>query len=170
MSDTTYRPALDDPNAYVLYRYIPSTVAAIVFVVVFGLTTLAHVFQLIKKKTWYFTPLVVGGLCKSRSGLRPRRHRWRDNTVEVIGFIGRYLSHDDVWALGPFIMQSLLILLAPALFAASIYIILGRIILLVDGERYSLVRQKWLTKLFVTGDVLSFLMQGSGMYMMHCCH
>ncbi|CAN9350821.1 unnamed protein product [Alternaria alternata] len=144
MSDPTYRPALDDPNAYVLYRYIPSTVAAIVFVVVFGLTTLAHVFQLIKKKTWYFTPLVVGGL------------------FEVIGFIGRYLSHDDVWALGPFIMQSLLILLAPALFAASIYIILGRIILLVDGERYSLVRQKWLTKLFVTGDVLSFLMQGSG--------
>lgn len=83
--------------------------------------------------------------------------------VEVIGFIGRYLSHDDVWALGPFIMQSLLILLAPALFAASIYIILGRIILMTDGERYSLVRQKWLTKIFVAGDVLSFLMQGSGM-------
>lgn len=49
-----------------------------------------------------------------------------------------------------------------ALFAASIYIILGRIILLVDGERYSLVRQKWLTKLFVAGDVLSFLLQGAG--------
>jgi uncharacterized membrane protein YraQ (UPF0718 family) len=60
-------------------------------------------------------------------------------------------------------MQSLLILLAPALFAASIYIILGRIILLVDGERYSPVRQKWLTKVFVTGDVFSFLLQGAGM-------
>ena len=59
-------------------------------------------------------------------------------------------------------MQSLLILVAPALFAASIYIILGRIILLVDGERYSLVRLKWLTKIFVAGDVLSFLLQGSG--------
>ncbi|KAJ4364449.1 hypothetical protein N0V83_009043 [Neocucurbitaria cava] len=59
-------------------------------------------------------------------------------------------------------MQSLLILVAPALFAASIYIILGRIILLVDGERYSLIRQKWLTKTFVAGDVLSFMMQGTG--------
>ena len=59
-------------------------------------------------------------------------------------------------------MQSLLILVAPALFAASIYIILGRVILMVDGERYSLIRQKWLTKTFVTGDVLSFMMQGSG--------
>ncbi|KNG49980.1 c6 zinc finger domain protein [Stemphylium lycopersici] len=119
-------------------------VAAIIFVVTFGLTTLAHIFQLFKKRTWYFMPLIIGGI------------------FEVIGFIGRYLSHDDVWALGPFIMQSLLILLAPALFAASIYIILGRIILMTDGERYSLVRQKWLTKIFVAGDVLSFLMQGSG--------
>jgi hypothetical protein len=59
-------------------------------------------------------------------------------------------------------MQSLLILVAPALFAASIYIILGRIILLVDGERYALVRRKWLTKTFVAGDVLSFMLQGAG--------
>jgi hypothetical protein len=80
--------------------------------------------------------------------------------VETIGFVGRALSKNDVWA--PFIMQSLLILVAPALFAASIYIILGRVILMVDGERYSMIRQKWLTKTFVAGDVLSFMMQGSG--------
>jgi hypothetical protein len=65
MSDNAYRPALDDPNAYVLYRYIPSRVAAIIFVVAFGLTTFAHIFQFIKKRTWYFTPLVIGGLCKT---------------------------------------------------------------------------------------------------------
>jgi O-antigen/teichoic acid export membrane protein len=80
----------------------------------------------------------------------------------MTGYIGRIISHKDLWALGPFIMQSLLILIAPALFAASIYIILGRIILLVDGERYSLIRQKWLTKIFVAGDVLSFMLQGAG--------
>lgn len=59
-------------------------------------------------------------------------------------------------------MQTLLILVAPALFAASIYMVLGRIILLVDGEELSLIRKKWLTKIFVTGDVLSFVMQGAG--------
>lgn len=59
-------------------------------------------------------------------------------------------------------MQSLLLLVAPALFAASIYIILGRIILLVNGERHSLIRQKWLTKIFVTGDVISFIVQLGG--------
>lgn len=59
-------------------------------------------------------------------------------------------------------MQSLLLLVAPALFAASIYIILGRIILMTDGEPRSLIRLKWLTKIFVTGDVISFLLQGGG--------
>jgi len=59
-------------------------------------------------------------------------------------------------------MQSLLLLLAPALFAASIYMVLGRIILLVDGEAHSLIRAKWLTKFFVLGDVLSFLTQSAG--------
>jgi hypothetical protein len=72
------------------------------------------------------------------------------------------MSHNDIWSLNPFIVQSLFILIAPVLLAASIYIILGRIILLVDGERYSLVQQKWLTKIFVAGDVFSFLLQGAG--------
>ncbi|EFQ92057.1 hypothetical protein PTNB73_01521 [Pyrenophora teres f. teres] len=144
MSRTEYHPALNDPNVYFLYRYTPSKIAAGIFVIAFGFTTFAHIFQLFQKRTWYFTPLIIGGL------------------FEMIGFIGRFISHEDIWALGPFIMQSLLILLAPALFAASIYIILGRIILLVDGERYSLVRHKWLTKVFVAGDIFSFLLQGTG--------
>lgn len=59
-------------------------------------------------------------------------------------------------------MQTLLLLLGPALLAASIYMILGRIILLTDAEKYALVRRTWLTKIFVGGDVLSFLSQGAG--------
>jgi len=59
-------------------------------------------------------------------------------------------------------MQILLLLVAPALVAASIYMVLGRIIALVEGECHSPIRQKWLTKLFVSGDVLSFLMQATG--------
>lgn len=59
-------------------------------------------------------------------------------------------------------MQSLLLLLAPALFAASVYMVLGRIIRLTDGESHSLIRANWLTKIFVGGDVLSFLTQSGG--------
>jgi hypothetical protein len=40
--------------------------------------------------------------------------------------------------------------------------ILGRIILLVHAESYSLIRRSWLTKIFVSGDILSMVVQGAG--------
>ena len=55
------------------------------------------------------------------------------------------------------------LLLAPALFAASIYMILGRIILLVEGEAHSIIKRRWLTKIFVAGDVVCFLLLAGGM-------
>lgn len=67
------------------------------------------------------------------------------------------------WTIGPYVMQSTLLLVAPALFAASIYMELGRIILLVKGQKHAVIRVTWMTKIFVAGDVLSFLMQASGM-------
>lgn len=42
--------------------------------------------------------------------------------------------------------------------------ILGRIILLTEGEVHSIIKQKWLTKIFVIGDIVSFIMQGGGMF------
>jgi hypothetical protein len=66
------------------------------------------------------------------------------------------------WSTGPYIVQSLTLLLAPTLFAASIYMILARIVLLTDGEEHSVIKVKWLTPTFVTGDVLSFLAQSGG--------
>ena len=64
--------------------------------------------------------------------------------------------------MGPYIIQSILLLLAPALFAASIYMMLGRIVLMLDAQRSLFIRRTWMTKIFVCGDVLSFLMQASG--------
>ncbi len=66
--------------------------------------------------------------------------------------------------LAPYVIQTLLLLVAPALFAASIYMTLGRIIVGVDGESYSMIKKKWLTKVFVTSDVLSFLIQLGGTF------
>ncbi|CAZ86570.1 unnamed protein product [Tuber melanosporum] len=68
--------------------------------------------------------------------------------------------------LAPYLVQALLLLVAPALYAASIYMILGRLITSIEAERHSLIRTTWLTKIFVAGDVLSFLMQSTGGGMM----
>jgi hypothetical protein len=85
--------------------------------------------------------------------------------MEMIGYIGRILSsrQSPNWTLGPFIMQSTLLLIAPSLFTASIYMMLGRIIVAVDGEKYSLIKKRWLTKIFVITDIISFLVLSGGM-------
>src|SRR5262249_40590377 len=60
------------------------------------------------------------------------------------------------------VMQSILLLIAPALFAASIYMILGRLILRTDARHLAPISPRWLTKIFVVGDCLSFSIQGGG--------
>jgi len=47
-----------------LYRYTPSIPAAVIFVVLFLLTTAYHFYQLIKSRSWYFSAFVVGGICE----------------------------------------------------------------------------------------------------------
>lgn len=59
-------------------------------------------------------------------------------------------------------IQSMGILLAPALLAASIYIEFSLLVNLTEGEKHSMVRRRLITKIFVTGDLLSFLFQAIG--------
>lgn len=68
----------------------------------------------------------------------------------------------------PYVIQNTFILVPPALFAATIYMCLGRTIRLVDGDHLSVIRPRILTKVFVSGDILSFLIQGgaSGLFVM----
>ncbi|KAB8356645.1 hypothetical protein FH972_024222 [Carpinus fangiana] len=80
--------------------------------------------------------------------------------VEFIGYAARAAAHEKTGKLMPYVIQNVYILVAPALFAASIYMTLGRVVRAVCGEQYSIIPAKWLTKLFVTGDVASFVIQG----------
>lgn len=91
-------------------------------------------------------------------------HLLTDHLVECVGYIGRALSANEApdFTKNPYIIQSILLLLGPALLAASIYMVLGRLIVLLDAGHLSVIRPNWLTKVFVTGDVLSFLAQSAG--------
>ncbi|KAK5722304.1 hypothetical protein LTR15_005533 [Elasticomyces elasticus] len=127
-----------------LYRYNPSLGAAIAATLIFAVLTSVHLTLLVKAKTRYFVPFLIGGI------------------FETLGYAGRIWSHFDQDALGGFIMQAILILVAPALFAASIYMILGRLIRVLHAEHLSLVPVKWITRVFVTGDVIAFTLQAAG--------
>ncbi|KAF7557966.1 hypothetical protein G7Z17_g243 [Cylindrodendrum hubeiense] len=130
-------------GGYYLWNYLPSTPAAIIFLILFLLITGAVAWRMYKTKTWFCSVFVIGGM------------------FEVIGFAGRATAHDKTDKLMPFVIQNSFILLAPVLFAASIYMVLRRVIIQAHGEALSIIPVKWLTKIFVMGDVVSFMVQGS---------
>ncbi|VUC25079.1 unnamed protein product [Clonostachys rosea] len=140
------REASDDLAVFRLYHYDPTLAGAIVFVLLFLGTSVVHTWQVYRSRCWFAIPLIAGGL------------------FEVIGYAGRCVSSKESpnWTLGPYIIQAILLLVAPALFAATIYMELGRIMTLVRGEDRALIRKAWLTKAFVGGDILSFFLQGGG--------
>ncbi|KAJ9136871.1 RTA1 like protein [Pleurostoma richardsiae] len=137
-------PTLETHNGYPLWHYIPSLPAAIVFAVLFGAATFLHNYLMATRRTWFCIPFIVGGV------------------FEIIGYVGRALAYNATGELIPYILQSIFLLLAPILFAASLYMTLSRVIFAVRGEKYSFVPARWITRIFVFGDVFSFLIQGSG--------
>lgn len=82
--------------------------------------------------------------------------------METIGYAARIACYNDTSKLGSYVIQQMFILLPPVLFAASIYMMLGRIIVALNGEAYSPIRTSRLTKTFVIGDIVAFYIQGGG--------
>ncbi|KAH6716517.1 RTA1 like protein-domain-containing protein [Leptodontidium sp. MPI-SDFR-AT-0119] len=147
-SSPTTTPTGAPTDDFAFYQYDPSVPGAAIFAILFLGTTAYHCWQAFQKRTFYFIPLIIGG------------------HFEWIGYVCRILSHYNMDSMAIFIMQTLLLLLPPSLFAASIYMVLGRLILYTNGESMAPIRANWLTKIFVIGDVFSFLVQAGGGSMM----
>jgi hypothetical protein len=79
-----------------------------------------------------------------------------------VGLAARAYSHNHLSEKDPYIIQVLLILLAPILFSASVYMFLGRLICASGHPELSFIRINWLTKIFVFGDIFCFLIQATG--------
>jgi hypothetical protein len=161
-------PAAQPANPFKLYHYDPSIAGAVVVLLLFLATTALHFWQLFRARCWFMLPLAIGGICRKTPLLLrvPTKNKTTNPfvAVEFIGYAARAKSGAESpnWTLGPYIIQAILLLVAPALFAATIYMQLGRIILLLDGESRALIKKRWLTKIFVTGDILSFFLQAGG--------
>jgi hypothetical protein len=152
-------------GGYPLYQYEPSTVAAVIFCILFLTTTLLHLVQMIRTKAWFLSALTIGALCEYSCCCLLLDIT--DITIqgEFIGYAARAGSSRQEpghYRLMPFVIQNTYILVAPALFAATIYMILGRVIRLTEGKSHSIINPGRLTKIFVWGDVFCFLLQGAG--------
>ncbi|KAB8302987.1 hypothetical protein EYC80_006296 [Monilinia laxa] len=127
---------------YYLWNYVPSMTAAVIFIILFIATSGLNSWRMFKTKAWFCIPFTLGCF------------------MEIIAYIGRAKAVSNTGKLLPYILQSLFTLVAPAMFAASVYMTLSRIMRHVNGEHHSLIRITWLTKIFVIGDILSFMVQG----------
>ncbi|KAI9716839.1 MAG: hypothetical protein M1828_007500 [Chrysothrix sp. TS-e1954] len=127
-----------------LYAYSPNVGAAILYVVLFGLATLLHSYQVFRRRTLFFIPLIIGSI------------------METIGYGCRFQGHKKPGELSAYIVQDLFLILAPIFFAATLYMAFARIIRSVRAEHLALLRPSRITKTFVCADILCFLTQASG--------
>ncbi|CAH0021390.1 unnamed protein product [Clonostachys rhizophaga] len=130
----------EDGNV-IYYPYVPSAGAGYAFMVLFGLVTLFHAVLMFKTRTWYFIPMVLGGIC------------------ETFGYYGRGWAGGEPNRPGPFMLQLMLILVGPVFIAATIYVTLGRYKQMMLNEP---TRRCSPTSFFVLTDIIAFCTQIGG--------
>ncbi|KAL4926641.1 RTA1 domain-containing protein [Aspergillus undulatus] len=126
---------MSQKQEYILYSYTPSLALAVVSIVAFAAGTFIHGFLAFKHKMKFLLAFIIGAI------------------FEAIGYAARAVNANQApdYETTPYALQSVLILLASSLFAASIYMIFGRIIRLTEGFT-----------IFVPGDFAAFLIQSGG--------
>jgi len=123
----------------------PSIVPAYIFAFLFTCFTFIHIGNMIKYRGWFFLPFVLGGLLMSA------------------GYHSKHMSLRDRTSLIKAAIAEIGILVAPALNAASLYMMLGRLTLMRPQKpRLSIIGRRWITAIFVIADLLSFFVQALG--------
>lgn len=128
------------------YSYDPSFAGALVFAIIFGITTFVHIFQAVSYRKIRLCWVVIMGAA------------W-----EFTSFSLRVAGSRNQQSTGLAVSSQILLLLAPMWVNAFDYMVLGRMIYFFVPEQ-----QVWgikgikLTKIFVWLDILSFLTQAAG--------
>jgi hypothetical protein len=146
-----------------MFRYTPTLVGAIVSLVIFLIMALLHLWQLFKLRQIVIIYIIIGAFCEASSSIV--WSYYGTNTIilgEVAGYGSRISCHFDNAAWGPFIVQGVFLLVGPLFFAATIYMMLGRTIVLAGGESVSLIKPTWYTRIFITADISTLVIQALG--------
>ncbi|TFY80951.1 hypothetical protein EWM64_g3064 [Hericium alpestre] len=126
------------------YHYVPTESICILFVVLFSISTAVHVVQALWFRHWFLFLTVIS------SGL-----------MEIAGWSGRLWSSINPFASDPFTIQITLTIIGPTPLLAANFVIFGRMIRQI-GPQYSRMTPRFYTKLFVSCDVISLIVQAAG--------
>jgi hypothetical protein len=128
--------ALDDSNNQ--WNYCPSVPLAAIFAILFAITLLCHLFQVLRHRQAFCWVIILGALS------------------ETCAFAFRVLSAKNPTHKGSYDASFLLVLLAPLAINAFDYMLLGRLVRrsLPDGSRIFGVKGSMMGILFVCSDVM----------------
>ncbi|CAG5141966.1 uncharacterized protein ALTATR162_LOCUS1050 [Alternaria atra] len=134
----------DCPVEGTLYGYYPNLGANAFFAAFFALCLIIQLGLGIRYKTWtYMIALGLGCL------------------GEVVGYAGRLIMYNNPFDETGFQMQICCLIISPAFISAGIYLTLKHIVINF-GESWSRLPPVWYTRIFITGDILSLVLQGAG--------
>jgi len=134
----------DNGQKQVQYFYIPTEWVCILFVVLFGLTTIIHTVQAVRSRYWWLFPTAI--LC----GL-----------LELAGWGSRLWSNKNPYIDLPVIIHSITLIVAPTPLVAANFLVLGRIIRRL-GPQYSRLTPRRYSIIFVSCDIISLIVQALG--------
>lgn len=126
------------------FAYIPDLGANILYICIFGFYLLIQVALGIKFRTWdYMGAMLCGGF------------------LEVAGYTARIFMRKYPQERTPFLMDNICLILGPAFLAASIYLCMGRIVV-VYGRRLSRLSPRSILIIFICCDLTNLILQGVG--------
>lgn len=127
-----------------IYTYTPSLAANVTFLTLFAVSGIAHILQgWYTKKTAWTISITLGSIS------------------EVLGYVGRVISHHDPFNENGFLIQICCLTIAPAFFTAGIYFCLGDIVARLPIPT-SRIKPKGYAAIFVPCDFVSLILQGAG--------
>lgn len=102
----------DGDTAYHFYVYNPSLVWNSLFTAVMGLALLTHIAQMFyfRNSYWFSVCFILGIIC------------------ELIGYIARLVSHNNVTNMSIYVCQATTLVFAPVFIMAGIYYLLAQMI------------------------------------------
>ncbi|KAH8703307.1 RTA1 like protein-domain-containing protein [Talaromyces proteolyticus] len=128
-----------------LLLYVPSFAAAVLFVVLFGLTTIAHIAQGVAYKKPFTWVITMGAI-------------WEIGAMVMAALLAKHQNSDTYDT-----VHQVLFLLAPLWINAFLYMTLGRMVWFFDEtKRLGGLSAQRFGSLFVWLDVISFLVQAAG--------
>ncbi|KIW82567.1 hypothetical protein Z517_05594 [Fonsecaea pedrosoi CBS 271.37] len=132
------------PVEHSIYGYFPSIGANALFVALFAMCGALQLLCGIRYKTWtYLIAMLLA--CVD----------------QALGYVGRVILHNNPFDRVGFQIQICCLILGPAFNSAAIYLVLKHITL-AFGPQYSKIRPNWYTWIFITGDLISLIIQAIG--------